>query len=395
MSGKKLYMLIIFLVVLTCSSRAQSGNESTAQNLLDLLKPGNTSFLLRGYSHAGFESIDKKSTFTMGSFNPIFLWRHGDRFIFESEMEIAFEEGSLEFNLEYADLSYILNKYLIVRAGHILSPFGTFIERLHPAWINRLTTRPLGLGHHEPVGPTNEVGIELRGGAPFGSVKINYSGYLSNGPSLSVESDITTTVVEINYTNYLDNNSNKAIGGRFGILPISNSILELGISGQYAKIGDRDTQYKDVNSYSYALDLSVVKNSITAIKGNIDVKGQWNWVTIDNFQVLMPDGDIETINMDQDAYYLQLTYRPALLNNNFLSNLEGVIRYSGINPPPEIGHGESSGHTEEMLQGDRSQWAFGINYWLTWRSVIKCSFQTESYSEDTINSFYIHYAFGF
>jgi len=396
MVGKKYFLLNILFVFWFSSLWAQSSIDSTNQNLLEQLKPGNTSFLLRGYSHAGFESVDNQSTFTIGSFNPILLWRHGERFIFESEMEIAYEEGTLDFNLEYADLSYILNKYLIVRAGHILSPFGTFTERLHPAWINRLTTKPLGLGHHEPVGPTNEVGVELRGGAPAGNTKINYSAYLSNGPALDIESDLTVVpVIAINYTNYVDNNNNKAIGGRFGLLPFNNSMLELGLSGQYAKIGDRDTEFADVASVSYAADLSLVKNSITAIKGNIDVKGQWNWVNTDEFRVLMLDGDTETFNLDKDAYYIQLAYRPALVQDKFLSNIEGVIRYSGIKVPAEVGHGAEGGHMEEGLEGDRTQWAFGINYWLSWRSVLKCSFQTESNSNDTINSFYIHYAFGF
>jgi hypothetical protein len=153
----------------------------------------------------------------------------------------------------------------------------------------------------------------------------------------------------------------------------------------------------------------VVKNSISAIKGNIDLKAQWNFVDIDDFHIELPDGDEQIINQENDAYYVQLAYRPALSRNNFLSKLEFVGRYSGIDLTEVEEHGEESqlklSGTSSLLlspdeeeevhaEGDRTQWAFGINYWISWRSALKFSYQVTN-NDETVPGFFIHYALGF
>lgn len=399
----KLTLLIIFFAALTVPLSAQTSNQQDQQTL-ELLKPGDTNFLMRGYSHAGFEVIDNKSSFVSGTFAPIFLWKQGDRILFESELEIEFEDEGVHFALEYANISYILNDYLVFRFGHFLTPFGAFNERLHPAWINKFPNAPFGMGH-DPVGPTREFGAELRGGAPLGDTKINYSLYMSNGPILEVhtEDPLEPPTTSIGGINFSDNNNAKAVGGRIGFLPFENSVLELGLSTQYTSgIGDRDTEFEDVASLSYSVDLSVVKNSITGIKGNIDLKAQWNRQDLDEFHLMLPDGDEIAVDQENDAYYVQLAYRPALSESNFLGDLEFVGRYSAIDltepieheeegMPPETSE-EEEGHGH--FEGDRTQWAFGVNYWITWRSVIKVSYQLTD-NEDSIDGFFIHYALGF
>jgi hypothetical protein len=419
---KKSLPLLIFILFLSAGPLlAQTYNEEAKEDL-EALKPGTTNFLMRGYSHAGFESIDGNSSFISGTFAPIFLWKQGDRLLFESELEIEFEGEGVQFALEYANISYILNDYLVFRFGNFLTPFGAFNERLHPAWINKLPNAPLGMGH-DPIGPTSEFGAELRGGAPLGDTKINYSLYVSNGPILDVhnEDPEEPPTTSINGLNFDDNNNNKAVGGRFGFLPFNNSMLEIGVSGQYTSgIGDRDTEFEDVATLSYAFDLSMVKNSISAIKGNIDLKAQWNRMDVDEFHIELPDGDEQAINQENSAYYVQLAYRPALSKSSFLSNLELVGRYSGIDltEPAEhedegdiVQHGvaplgkakltaaslssDSGGEEEEVhAEGDRTQWAFGINYWITWRSALKVSYQVTN-NEETVPGFFIHYALGF
>ncbi|MGK7369351.1 MAG: hypothetical protein ACNS64_03985 [Candidatus Halalkalibacterium sp. M3_1C_030] len=425
MMGKKLLLLLFTLAFSAGPALAQTYNDE-ANDDLESLKPGTTNFLMRGYSHAGFETIDGNSSFVSGAFAPIFLWQQGDRILFESEMEIEFEGDGVQFALEYANISYILNDYLVFRFGNFLTPFGAFNDRLHPAWINKMPNAPLGMGH-DPVGPTSEFGAELRGGAPLGDTKINYSLYVSNGPLLEVhaedpEEPPTTSISGLNFN---DNNNNKAIGGRFGFLPFNNSALEVGVSGQYTSgIGERDTEFEDVAALSYAFDLSLVKNSISAVKGNIDLKAQWNFVDIDEFHIELPDGDEQTINQENDAYYVQLAYRPALSKNNFLSKLEFVGRYSGINLAEAGEHVEDEHEEDEEIddhsksfakaklfgvssvlaspgeeedvhaEGDRTQWAFGINYWITWRSALKFSYQVTD-NEESVPGFFIHYALGF
>lgn len=399
----KLILLVLLFAVTAGSLFAQTTGQGDRQTL-ELLKPGSTNFLMRGYSHAGFEVIDKNSSFVSGTFSPIFLWKQGDRILFESELEIEFEDEGVNFALEYANISYILNDYLVFRFGNFLTPFGAFNERLHPAWINKFPNAPFGMGH-DPVGPTREFGAELRGGAPLGNTKINYSLYLSNGPILEVHAEDTLEppTTSINGLNFSDNNNDKAIGGRIGFLPFDNSIAEVGFSTQYTSgIGDRDTEFEDVASLSYSFDFSLVKNSITGIKGNLDIKAQWNRQDLDEFHLLLPDGDEVAINLMNDAYYVQLAYRPALSESNFLGDLEFIGRYSEIDLTEPIEHEEEeippeTNEAEEghgHFEGDRTQWAFGVNYWITWRSVLKFSYQITD-NEESIDGFFIHYALGF
>ena len=255
---------------------------------------------------------------------------------------------------------------------------------------------------HDPVGPTSEFGVELRGASSIGEAKMNYSLYLSNGAVLEVndEDTLKTPSTSINGLNFEDNNNEKAIGGRFGFLPFNNSALEVGLSAQYTSdISDRDSEYDGIASLNYAVDVSYVKNSISAIKGSIDLKAQWNQANIDEFGIVLPDGDELIIKQENSAYYAQLAYRPSLSKSTFLSSLEFTGRYSGINltEPPADEHDIATPEVEEEehQEADRTQWAFGINYWISWRSAIKVSYQVTDSDEDSIPGFYLHYALGF
>ena len=125
-------------------------------------QPGNSRFLLRGYSDATFMSNDEETTFGNARFVPLFLYKQSDKLFFEGELEFAVEDGEIEVALEYANFNYSLAPNLNLRAGKILIPFGIFFERLHPSWINRLPTVPLGYGH-DGILPTSDLGAELRG----------------------------------------------------------------------------------------------------------------------------------------------------------------------------------------------------------------------------------------
>jgi len=103
-------------------------------------KPSQTQFMIRGYAHSGFEYMEtegeKESTFVGSVFNPLFIFTHNDKLLFEAELEFALEENAVEIGFEYANVSYVLNDYATIRMGKFLLPFGSFIEKFHPAWIN-------------------------------------------------------------------------------------------------------------------------------------------------------------------------------------------------------------------------------------------------------------------
>ena len=77
--------------------------------------------------------------------------------------------------------------------------------------------------------------------------------------------------------------------------------------------------------------------------------------------------------------------------SDFLRKTEIVGRYSNFNAPEGAEWEEKS-----------DQYAFGINYWLTWRSVIKVSYQTTETEGGhgatgitTTDGFFLHWAIGF
>lgn len=386
---KKSFILLIGFLIL--------GNIIHAQDS----KSGRTQFMVRGYGHAGLDylttPVDSELSYVGAAFAPIFLFKQGDRFMFESELEFVLEDNKLEINLEYANLMYVVNKYLMIRAGKFLLPFGTFMERLHPAWINRLSSKPLGFGH-DGIAPASGIGVELRGAAPIGASTINYSIYSTNGPKLKDGSEEPEEAGMLDFENYVDNNINKFIGGRLGYLPLSNSSMEIGLSYLTGKVGDKGSIYEDVTASLWAADFSYVKQ-ISAVKGVLDIKAQYNQTYVSDAyysedEQKRDSADSYTFSNLSQAYYAQLSYRPSMAENKFLKNLEFVTRYSQLNTP------EGSDWESNI-----NELSFGLNYWITWRQVIKVNYSfinsegghdaEEGAGTQKSNALFVHWAIGF
>jgi hypothetical protein len=80
-----------------------------------------------------------------------------------------------------------------------------------------------------------------------------------------------------------------------------------------------------------------------------------------------------------------------MAENDFMKKLEFVGRYSDFNAPEGAEWEEAS-----------VQYAFGINYWLSWRSVVKLSYQTtetegghDGSGITNTDGLFIHWAIGF
>jgi hypothetical protein len=391
MTKLKLTAVLLGLVFSINSSFAQSDSSQTEKNERSLSEEGNsrsTKFLLTGYAFAGYEKEKgEQSTFGPAGFSPIFLWKKSDKLFVESELEIEIEDGDLTFGLEYVTLHYKPSKYLSFGVGKFLSPFGTFAERLHPAWINKFSEKPLGFSEEGlMVGPMSEFGVELRGGAQLGDSKINYTGYVSNGPTL-ITGDIgkeedPMMAGQLMFDNLGDNNSNKALGGRLGFLPFSKSNLEIGISGQTAKVGDKDDPtYENVGAKMFAADISYTKKIALL---NVDLKAQFNQVKVDNASYKDTAGMDYAFDNKSNAYYAQLALRPVVLNK-FFNKTELVGRYSALNTP-----------TKAMWGGNKTQIAIGLNFWFNWNSVIKISYlSNQEKGQEDKPGFFLQLAFGF
>ena len=357
-------------------------------------KPSKTQFMIRGYGSAGFISTTDEgvteSTFNTGSFAPIFLFKFSDKLMVETELEFEFEDGELETALEYANIMYVMNDYMTVRAGKFLLPFGTFMDRLHPAWINKLSTTPLGFGH-DGITPSSGVGVELRGAFAVGGSKFNYALYSTNGPKLNLGEVEPEEVGMLIFNNVDDNNNNKSFGGRIGYLPFTDSSTEIGFSWLNSKVGDRNSEYANVSAKLFAYDFSFVKK-INPLGGVVDIKAQYNQSIVDDATYYeLHDDELEeyTFENESDSFYAPLSYRPTSSSSDFIKNLEFVGRYSEITTP------EGSEWESSIKQS-----TFGLNYWLSWRSVIKVNYQTNTGSGGhgggaiDRNDFSIHWAFG-
>jgi hypothetical protein len=400
---KKIAVVILMIFVsslLNAQDTLSTLDRQAAQNYAKV-KPGKSKFMIRGYYHSGLENIEtdgeSKSSFNGGSINPLLMYKQSDKLFFEAEFEGEFEDGEFEWGLEYANMSYVLNDYMTVRAGKFILPFGAFMEKLHPAWVNRVATRPLGFGH-DGIVPTTDVGAELRGSFHAGNIKLNYQAYVINGPQLKDGSEEPDEAGMLKFGFMEDNNNDKTFGGRIGIFPFTNSMLEVGFSALSGKVGTYETGYEDISANLFAIDLSLVKN-LDFMSSVVDIKGQYNFSQVDDANYAVP-GDTTGLFYDFDnasnAFYAQISIRPSLVENNFIRKLEVVTRYSALQTP------EGS-----LWEQNPTQIAVGLNYWIDWRTVLKFGYQTtdgvgghdEGEGEEggsiTSNMFYIHWAMGF
>lgn len=367
MRQSALWIIAVTTALAPMSAIAQRESETSA------FGPRST-FMVTGYGFVNAVSPeDHISSFAAG-FNPIFLWKAQHRLFFEAEVEFELEEGTTNVGLEYGQVWWFASNYMIFGGGKFLSPTNNFVERLHPTWINKLPTMPLGVSGHGggvPLIASTQIGVQARGGVPAGPIKLTYAVYVANGPRLNTEEEgivDSTAVVEggheheamspgtLNFSNTSDNNSDKAIGGHVAILPTPN--LEIGYGFETAQVGDDDSEFEDVRSLSHSVDLTYI-NDTDVIKGRVDVRGQFVWLDVDN-----PNIDPLEYDNQSSAWYAQIAYQPARIANAIVSRIELVFRYDQIDLPEDA-----------ELNEDSSRITGGVNYWFTSSGVFKFAFE--------------------
>ncbi len=324
------------------------------QALQDRLGHDRNAFLLTGYYAIEFEAEGKETNFSELRFNPIMLWRKGERIFLESELEIELRgtpEGvEQDLGLEYATMHWMLANNLTFYAGKFLSPIGAFQRRFHPDWINRSVNLPLGFGKIMRLQAGTETGAGIRGAFFLGNAKLTYNLFVSNGAILD---SLNGTLI---YQNMRDNNANKAVGGRIAILPLPGSTLEIGLSGYRARVGNEGGRYEDATAGIWALDFNYVKAFSGA--GKLDLKGQYQTLSLS--PTTYEDG--LTLDNTTSAWYAQAAYQlPAPTDGaDWLGNVELVARYARLNVPEGAPWGT-----------DQSRVTLGANYWIRWNAALK------------------------
>ena len=309
-------------------------------------------------------------------FSPMLLWRHGTKFLME--FEPSFNNNGLSVN--WADVSYFALPNLIIRAGYLVLPFGTYSKRLAAGWIDKLATDPMGIADMTPT----DYGIEVEGGLPMGNMKMNYDVALSNGNQLQADGSLSSG-------NIVDNNNNKTITARLGLLPFSNSSLELGVSGMFGKVGDRNSAFQNVTGNLYAFDLNYVKTFNSVL---VNVKAQYNIANISNATYTSPADSTQNYTFKNQIAtgFAQCSLRPTS-SKSFLKNVELAGRYTSYNTPSNSTWGS-----------DQHSVTIGLDYWITWRTVIKLTYESykgnstaskalDAYTGKTVsNSMYLQFS---
>lgn len=367
-------LLLLFSAVL----QAQVPNDSSSGSTTSSSKDGQNKFAIFGNAEMTFIANKDNVQFGDVNFKPIFLWKVSDQLFVEAEVEFETGGGSLDIGLEYANMVFIVNKYLTLHAGRFLPKFGAYRGRFGEGFLNRLATDPVGFGDGG-IGAMNEVGIGAQGGFGIGDSKINYDFYLSNGPILLTDPE---NAGQFDYEAYVGNNKGKAIGGRIGFLPLTNSSLEVGYSFQHkSNTGDPGTPYENVGLFMQAVDLNYYGH-LNSIKSDVRLIGEWKYQKVDTATYFDANNNPLTFDNTPTAYYVAGTIRPSHVHNNIVRNLELAARYSEFKTPVNAPWGG----------GDLNQFAISLDYWLKWNSVVKLCYQTQ---KGELNTFYGQLVVGF
>ncbi len=297
----------------------------------------------------------KNGSFLLGQFAPILLFRANDKVLLESELEFGLNsDGSTDTELEYAQLDYAFDDYLSFVGGKFLLPLGTFPEKLHPAWINKMPTLPLvytGVGqmmHDTGIVPFSDIGAQALGGVHIGQrdAVFTYAGYLVNG-AYDFEHSDDTGKDQFSFekgNDYL--NGSPSGGGRVAVFypwsPYHD--VEVGFSGQ---IGTWDKN----NELSWS---AMVGDAALHLGPYTEVRGEYvhTWGETPDKGTLEPEGA-----------FAQVAYKLAGLQLDLplISNFEAVFRYD---------------YLDRDVTGSRTHgYALGLNYYVTNTLLLKGAYE--------------------
>jgi type II secretory pathway pseudopilin PulG len=326
---------------------------------------GNHSFTINGGAAGDFIYDHKlnQNTFSL-LFEPIMLFRLNDWLAFEGTMEAAYDPGNgASFDAPVVTAQMFLNDYMEAVMGIFDQPFGDFYEDQGPVWVNRFITAPLPYGSAALV-PPSDIGLQLRGGYQWGQLgqDVDYTVWMANGPTY--DSSLPQPVVgqELDgSTNISLNTNGKAYGGRFRVypFPLDSNLgrLELGASTYDGK-------------WQNGLWLNSWGVDFAWHWKNLQTRGEW----LSAYRQ-MPNGASPD---NRQGWYLQAGYflngvRVPFLGdtlNNYISRLEPLIRYSGVNQravvTDEISTNPSFGFSgsPSVFAPHAREVALGLDYWI-------------------------------
>ncbi len=276
-----------------------------------------------------------------------------------------------EVEVEQSWLEYSINEYFNPRVGVILVPFGKYnAEHFEP--FRDLTDRPIVMRRVVPA-TWAEAGIGFTGSAfpgqkldgLFGDLTLDYQFFMINGLS----NEFTDTGIRNARGAFgRDSNNNKAMVGRLGIMPSSNT--EIGVSGYY---GDYDS--KDHKMSGFDVDWKFTK-------GPFELLGEYAIFDLEH-------GGVESDGTTQVPDYMHGVYIQAnyhfwfdFLNNTFLGRdfdgptFTSVLRYDKVRIDDDGDVGTGANREERLT--------IGLNYRPVETWVLKLDYQFNRTKNETL-----------
>jgi len=319
-------------------------------------KAPNTLIHLAGYADINYVNVDtvngSESSFSTGTFAPIFHYQVMDRVMLGAELAFTLDEnGATATEMEYFSIDYFMNDYATLVMGKFISPLGQFRQNIHPTWINKLPSAPQGFGHGGAA-PIAEIGMQVRGGFKIGSsINANYATYIGNGVAAEMNGDDVEEAHSPGFNEDVDGAKN--VGGRFGMYMI-DSKLDLGLSWATGKAGEIGGT-NGVGQNGTKRDWDFIGTDFTWRLGGFDVRGEYVK------QTYGARGASAEANFD--AHYVQVAYRfPA-------TKWEVVARTSQNNSPED---------TKDRVTA-------GVNYIFTSSVIAKLAYESNDNNANTAN----------
>ena len=222
-----------------------------------------------------------RNGFLLADFAPIFLFRGGDKVLFEVGFDMSLQNGaepvsghdsgsSTSVGISFAQMDFLMNDYLTFVGGYMLLPLGTYSERT-AGFLNKIPDDPLG----REFLPGAAAGVQLRGAFAVGESgqMITYAVYGANGPSSSdgmnaaASLDLGGNVGLQSSGNSGNLHSAPSGGGRIGwFYPwAEHHDMEIGVSGQTGVWDDAGDKYWSSGVLDVALHLG----------SNFELKGEF------------------------------------------------------------------------------------------------------------------------
>jgi hypothetical protein len=261
-------------------------------------------------------------TFLLADFAPIFLYRGGDKVLFEAGFDFILQNNApaspgatTTVNLSFAQLDYLLNDYMTLAAGNLLLPLGTYSER-SAGWLNKFPDDPLPRDELPGAG----VGAQILGAIPLGQEgkMLNYAVYGVNGPS-SVDGTGNASALDLggNVGLRSDNavanlHGNPSGGGRVGLfIPYKPHYdVEIGLSGESG-------QWDNAGNHTWSAG---VVDATLHLGSYFEARGEF---------IRSKFGSDDAGTVHPGGWWVQAGYKLAGLNLEFpgVNNIELVGRY--------------------------------------------------------------------